>query len=42
MGRRGIGAEIKRSYFDQAVANLREAERNVGSRDLFAAIDAEG
>lgn len=38
MGRKGLGAEIKRSYFDQAVNNLQEAERNVGVGDLFAAV----
>lgn len=38
MGRKGLGAEIKASYFRQAVANLHQAERNVGARDLFGAV----
>ena len=36
MGRRGVGVELKDTYFAQAVANVEEAERNVGARDLFA------
>lgn len=35
MGRRGLGAELKASYFEQAIANLREAERQIGRRTLF-------
>lgn len=35
MGRRGLGAELKESYFDQAIANLTEAERSLGRRTLF-------
>lgn len=34
MGRRFIGAELKKSYYDQAVKNLSEAER-VKQHDLF-------
>lgn len=34
-GRRAIGAELKKSYFDQAVANVREAERQRGAQTLF-------
>jgi DNA modification methylase len=37
MGRRFVGAELKASYFDQAVKNLREAE-TVKQHDLFAAV----
>jgi len=35
MGRKGMGAELKDTYFDQAVENLREAEASVGRRSLF-------
>lgn len=35
MGRRALGAELKASYFDQAVANLREAERNANAATIF-------
>lgn len=38
MGRKALGAEIKKSYFDQAVANLHEAQRNAGARDLFSEV----
>jgi hypothetical protein len=38
MGRRGLGAEIKRSYFDQAVVNLGVAERQIGAKDLFSEV----
>jgi DNA modification methylase len=37
MGRRFIGAELKPSYYRQAVANLRTAELERGRTDLFAA-----
>lgn len=40
MGRRGLGAELKESYFNQAVANISEAERSIGARDLFSAEEA--
>jgi hypothetical protein len=36
MGRRAIGAELKKSYFDQAVDNLRAAERGVNAPSLMA------
>jgi hypothetical protein len=36
MGRRFCGAELKPSYYRQAVANLRTAERSRGRSDLFA------
>lgn len=36
MGRRGLGAELKASYFAQAVHNLGEAENSIGKRDLFS------
>ena len=39
MGRKALGAELKRSYFDQAVVNLREAERTTGARDLFSSVE---
>ncbi|MFG1399862.1 DNA-methyltransferase [Roseixanthobacter pseudopolyaromaticivorans] len=39
MGRRGIGIELKPSYFRQAVKNVSEAKRKRG--DLFAAEAAE-
>jgi hypothetical protein len=35
MGRRGLGSELKDTYFQQAVENLREAERQLGARTLF-------
>lgn len=37
MGRRFVGAELKSSYYRQAVANLRTAERERGRTDLFDA-----
>lgn len=40
MGRRACGSELKRSYFELAVRNCREAQSGVDG-DLFAAIDAE-
>jgi DNA modification methylase len=36
MGRRFVGAELKPSYYRQAVANLRTAESERGRTDLFA------
>lgn len=38
MGRRFVGAELKPSYFRQAVANLQEAERSKNSGSLFDSI----
>ena len=35
MGRRFVGAELKSSYYAQAIANLKIAER-VKQQDLFA------
>jgi hypothetical protein len=35
MGRKGLGAELKESYFDQATANLREVERTTGATSVF-------
>lgn len=35
MGRRFLGIELKRSYYDQAVANLRSAERSLLTGTLF-------
>lgn len=40
MGRKAIGAELKPSYFTQAVKNLRAAELGGGERDLFAAVES--
>ena len=34
-GRRALGAELKASYYHQAVTNLRQAESSLGRRDLF-------
>lgn len=36
MGRRFVGVELKRSYFDVACDNLREAEAKANQVDLFA------
>lgn len=37
--RRAVGVELKTSYFEQAAANCREAERGAGSQgDLFAGV----
>src|ERR1700686_3495527 len=38
MGRKFVGAELKPSYYRQAVANLATAERQRGRTDLFAAV----
>lgn len=35
MGRKGLGAELKESYFDQAVENLREVERKKSALSIF-------
>lgn len=40
MGRKAIGAELKQSYFDQAVANMREIEAKAGTRSLLDIMDA--
>lgn len=37
MGRKFVGAELKPSYYRQAVVNLQTAERERGRTDLFAA-----
>jgi DNA modification methylase len=44
MGRKGLGVELKKSYFDIAVKNLQEAERLAAQVDLFsfAGIEVEG
>lgn len=36
MGRRGVGVELKRSYYDQACLNVRRAEQEAGQVGLFA------
>jgi hypothetical protein len=36
MGRRGIGFELKPSYYAQAVKNIAEIERNTATPDLFS------
>jgi DNA modification methylase len=41
MGRRGIGAELKPSYFKQAVANLQAAEHEKDQPTIFDLMDAE-
>lgn len=38
MGRRGLGAELKESYYTQAVKNLKSAEREAQSGSLFDAL----
>lgn len=40
MGRKAIGAELKKSYFDQAVANMREIEAKAGTHTLLDIMDA--
>lgn len=40
MGRKAIGAELKASYFRQAVANLKSAEEQSKVSTLFDALDA--
>ena len=41
MGRRAIGVELKRSYWQQAVANLRHAETESEQPDLFTVSGVE-
>lgn len=41
MGRKFIGAELKPSYFQQAVANIRAAERDGAGMTLFDMSDAD-
>jgi len=41
MGRDGIGIELKQSYFNTAVKNLQNAERDINSLDLFAWAEAQ-
>lgn len=40
MGRRGVGFELKPSYFAQAVRNLREAEQKRGEGSLLSIMEA--
>lgn len=40
MGRKAIGAELKSSYFNQAVANLTDLERNMGNTSLLDIMEA--
>lgn len=35
-GRRFVGVELKRSYFDQAAANLNAAVAHASQGDMFA------
>lgn len=35
MNRKGIGIELKKSYFDQAVKNLKMAETEKENQELF-------
>lgn len=37
MGRRFVGVELKRSYYEQSVRNLAQAKK--GTQDLFASVD---
>lgn len=44
MGRKGIGAELKTSYFNQAIRNLESASKenkDIEQHDLFATLDTE-
>jgi DNA modification methylase len=41
MGRRGIGIELKASYYKQAVANLLNAEQLAGQPQMFDMFDTE-
>jgi DNA modification methylase len=41
MGRRFIGAELKKSYFDVAVRNLQEASAPKKQMDLFSMVEAK-
>lgn len=36
MGRRGLGFELKKAYFDQSLINLRRANAELGEKTLFA------
>jgi len=38
-GRKGVGVELKTSYYAQAVRNLNEAQRPPEEQDLFAGLD---
>ena len=40
LGRRGVGVELKRSYWQAAVKNCRRAEQAAKPLDLFAAMEA--
>lgn len=40
MGRKALGAELKSSYFTQAVANLTDLERNMGNTSLLDIMEA--
>jgi DNA modification methylase len=41
MGRRGIGIELKPSYYRQAVLNCQRAEQEAGARTLFDLLDEQ-
>ncbi len=41
LGRRGVGVELKASYFRAATRNLRRVEQDMKPLDLFSAMDAE-
>jgi hypothetical protein len=41
MGRKGVGFELKESYYREAVRNLTAAEQSLGERDLFSDIPDE-
>lgn len=42
MGRRGIGVELKKSYFDQAVKNCERAAQERNQNDLFSFMNEKG
>ena len=41
LGRKGIGVELKESYYKQAVKNMAESKRSVPEETLFAAGSGE-
>lgn len=40
-GRKGIGIELKQSYYNQAIRNLQDAERLISNPTLFDMLEAE-
>lgn len=41
LNRRYVGIELKRSYFDTAADNLRQAEQEAGAVTLWSGLDAD-